>query len=116
MRFSVMRPASCPLLPCVRHPPPPVHTPPPLPPAWRRDLSECQLAAVPPEVGLLTRLVRLDLHSNKVSTLPPSISALARLDHLSLHRCGDGGRGWEKGREREGRCGWQEQKADGQAL
>lgn len=50
------------------------------------DFSECQLAALPPEIGALTRLQRLDLHSNKLSTLPPSISQLRRLDHLSLHR------------------------------
>lgn len=58
---------------------------PPQPPG--RDLSECQLASLPPEIGALTRLQRLDLHSNKIPTLPPTISALARLDRLSLHRC-----------------------------
>lgn len=52
------------------------------------DFSECQLAAIPPEISALTRLQRLDLHSNKIGALPPSISALQRLDHLSLHRQG----------------------------
>ena len=62
------------------------------------DLSECQLEAVPPELGVcLTALRRLDLHSNHLGELPPTLSNLVHLDHLSLHRwvgVGSLGEGW----------------------
>lgn len=50
-----------------------------------RDLAECQLRDLPPQIGSLTRLTRLDLHSNALETVPPDIGRLVRVERLSLH-------------------------------
>lgn len=42
------------------------------------------LQTLPPEIGLLTKLVTLDLAQNALETLPPSIKKLNRLQELNL--------------------------------
>lgn len=48
------------------------------------DLSNKQITALPPEIGLLTQLTRLDLSKNQLTTLPPTIGNLIRLQSLSV--------------------------------
>ncbi len=43
-----------------------------------------QLKALPPGIGKLTHLTRLDLHDNQLTTLPPEIGALKKLTELDL--------------------------------
>ncbi|XP_071685556.1 disease resistance protein RPS4B-like isoform X2 [Rutidosis leptorrhynchoides] len=51
------------------------------------DLSYCNLSAVPEGIGLLYRLVRLDLSGNDFVLLPASISLLSNLKMLYLNNC-----------------------------
>ena len=50
----------------------------------RLDLSFNQLSTLPPEIGRLTALTRLDLSGNQLSTLPPEIGRLTALTTLYL--------------------------------
>ena len=49
------------------------------------DLSDLGLTRLPPMIGQLANLTRLDLRYNKLSTLPPEFGRLANLTALSLH-------------------------------
>ena len=50
-----------------------------------RDITDCQLATLPPEISLLTSLHRLDAHSNRLTAVPPELGRLTRVNRLSLH-------------------------------
>jgi internalin A len=50
------------------------------------DLSHLGLTNLPPEIGQLFALTRLDLHSNQLKSLPPEIGRLKRLKLLILER------------------------------
>ncbi len=47
-------------------------------------LDSLGLTVLPPEIGKLTALTRLDLYGNQLSTLPPEIGQLTKLDTLYL--------------------------------
>lgn len=49
------------------------------------DLSQLGLTAVPPEIGQLTALTRLELDVNQLTTLPSEIGRLTALRELYLH-------------------------------
>ncbi|XP_071685576.1 disease resistance protein RPS4B-like [Rutidosis leptorrhynchoides] len=51
------------------------------------DLSYCNLSAVPDGIGLLCRVVKLDLSGNNFVLLPASISLLSNLRMLYLNNC-----------------------------
>ncbi|XP_071688322.1 TMV resistance protein N-like [Rutidosis leptorrhynchoides] len=51
------------------------------------DLSYCNLSAVPEGIGLLCRIVKLDLSGNDFVLLPASISLLSNLKLLNLNNC-----------------------------
>ncbi|KAD3068993.1 hypothetical protein E3N88_36873 [Mikania micrantha] len=51
------------------------------------DLSYCNLSVVPDCIGLLHRLVNLDLSGNDFVFLPPNISLLSNLRILCLNNC-----------------------------
>lgn len=48
------------------------------------ELVNLQLTALPPEIGQLTNLQRLDPSINKLTTLPPELSQLTSLQTLHL--------------------------------
>lgn len=50
------------------------------------DLSQQKLAALPPELGTLTALVRLDLTGCELRALPDAITQLVALEEISLVR------------------------------
>ncbi len=54
-------------------------------PRARRDITDCQLAALPPQISLLTSLHRLDAHSNRLTAVPPELGRLTAVNRLSLH-------------------------------
>ena len=49
------------------------------------DLGNNQLSALPPEIGQLTQLQELHLFSNQLTALPPEIGQLTQLHTLWLH-------------------------------
>ncbi|XP_071718528.1 disease resistance-like protein DSC1 [Rutidosis leptorrhynchoides] len=51
------------------------------------DLSYCNLSVVPDGIGLLHRLINLDLSGNDFICLPASISLLSNLRMLCLNNC-----------------------------
>jgi len=51
----------------------------------RLDLSNTQLESLPPEIGKLTNLTRLDLSNTKLENLPPEIRKLTNLASLNLY-------------------------------
>ena len=55
-----------------------------LPALKRLDLDSNQLSTLPPEIGKLTALTVLCLHNNQLTTLPPEIVQLAALTVLFL--------------------------------
>lgn len=48
------------------------------------DLSWIRLTAVPPEIGQLKTLQKLELWGNQLTALPPEITQLVSLEHLNL--------------------------------
>jgi len=48
------------------------------------NLSAKGLTAFPPEIGLLTRLLKLILSNNQITSLPPELENLTQLQELSL--------------------------------
>ena len=48
------------------------------------DLADCQLTALPPEIGQLTSLTELRLDGNQLTELPPEIGQLTNLTDLWL--------------------------------
>lgn len=54
-------------------------------PRARRDITDCQLAVLPPQISLLTSLHRLDAHSNRLTAVPPELGRLTAVNRLSLH-------------------------------
>jgi internalin A len=48
------------------------------------DLKQRKLAALPPEIGQLTKLETLNLDGNQLTALPPKIGQLTKLETLSL--------------------------------
>src|SRR5271165_3407521 len=53
--------------------------------AWKLDLSELKLSALPEAIGQLSQLHELSLSGNRLNTLPEAIGQLSQLRKLYLH-------------------------------